>query len=97
MLAALQNWERLAWLCAAAVLFGLIGHFFVFGLLRGLVKRIKSTLDDSFVKYCFRPLLWIIILIIIRLVSKLTAFQTQVSDFLNTFWACCLSDWSHGY
>jgi len=48
MLAALQNWERLAWLCAVAVLVGLIGHFFVFGLLRGLVKRIKSTLDDSF-------------------------------------------------
>ena len=83
MLATLQNWERLAWLCGAAVLVGLVGHYFVFGLLRGLVKRIKSNLDDSFVKYCFRPLLWIIILIIIRLVSKLTAFQTQVTDFLN--------------
>jgi small-conductance mechanosensitive channel len=83
MLAALQNWERLAWLCAAAVFVGLVGHFLVFAMLWGLVKRIKSTLDDSFVRYCFRPLLWIVILIVVRLISKLTAFQTQVTDFLN--------------
>jgi len=83
MLANLQNWERLAWLCGTAVLVGFVGHLLVFRLLLRLTKRTKSIVDDSFLKYCFRPLLWIIILIIIRLVSKLTAFQTQVSDFLN--------------
>jgi len=79
MLATLQNWERLAWLCGAAVLVGLVGHFLVFELLLNLTKRTKN----SFVKYCYRPLQWIIILIIIRLLSKLTAFQTQLPDFLN--------------
>ena len=83
MLATLQNWERLACLCGAAVLVGLVGHFLVFEMLLNLTKRTKSIVDNSFVKYCYRPLQWIIILIIIRLLSKLTAFQTQVPDFIN--------------
>lgn len=83
MLATLQNWERLACLCGAAVLVGLVGHFWVFELLLKLTKRTKSIIDNSFVKHCYRPLQWIIILIIIRLLSKLTTFQTQVPDFIN--------------
>jgi small-conductance mechanosensitive channel len=83
MLAILQNWERLAWLWGVAVLVGIVGHYFVFRLLLGLAKRTKSIVDESFVNRCYRPLQWIIILIIVRLVSKLTAFQTEIPDFLN--------------
>jgi len=83
MLAALQNWERLALLWGAAILVGIIGHYFIFGLLLGLVKRTKNIVDNSFVNYCYRPLQWIIILIIVQLLMKLTAFQTQLPDLLN--------------
>ena len=83
MLAILQNWERLALLWGAAVLVGLIGHYYVSGLLLRLVKRTKSVVDNSFVNYCYRPLQWIIILIIVQLLMKLPAFQTQLPDLLN--------------
>jgi len=83
MLAALQNWERLALLWGAAILVGITGHYFIFGLLLGLVKRTKNIVDNSFVNYCYRPLQWIIILIIVQLLMKLTAFQTQLPDLLN--------------
>ncbi|MHC4387328.1 MAG: mechanosensitive ion channel family protein [Planctomycetota bacterium] len=67
MLALLQNWEKLTWLCGICVLLGLAGHFFVFHFLRNLAKRSKGVLDDSTVKHCYRPLQWTVILLVIHL------------------------------
>ena len=83
MLATMQNWQMLAWLLGVAVLVGLLGHYLGFRLMLRIVKRTKSTVDNSFVNYCYRPLQWIIIFIIVRLSLKLTAFQTLIPDFLN--------------
>ena len=83
MFASLQNWERLALLFGVAGLVGLAGHLLLYRILLKISKSTKIHLDNNFIKFCYRPLQWIIILIIVRLLSKLTAFQTQVPDFLS--------------
>ncbi|MHC4616486.1 MAG: mechanosensitive ion channel family protein [Planctomycetota bacterium] len=61
-----QEWTRGAWFIAIVLVAGLIGHYVVFRILRGLVRRSRSVLDDSLVNRCYRPLQWTIILIVIR-------------------------------
>ena len=83
MFASLQNWERLALLFGVMGFLGLAGHLLLYRILLKVSESTKSRLDNNFIKFCYRPLQWIIILIIVRLLSKLTAFQTQVPDFLS--------------
>lgn len=82
MFASLQDWQRLALLFGLAGVVGLVGHFFLFRLLLTISKSTKNRLDNTFIKFCYRPLQWIIVLIVVRLLSKLTIFQTQVPDFI---------------
>jgi len=83
MFASLQNWQRLALLFGAAGLIGFAGHLLLYRILLKISKSTTNNLDNTFIKFCYRPLQWIIILIIVRLLSKLTAFQTQVPDFIS--------------
>jgi len=82
MFASLENWERLALLLGAAGFVGIIGHVLLYRLLLKISKSTKSRLDNSFIRFCYRPLQWIIILVVVRLLSKLTMFETQVPDFI---------------
>jgi small-conductance mechanosensitive channel len=61
-----QEWTRGAWFIAIVLLAGLIGHYLVFRILRALVGRTKSVVDNSVVNHCYRPLQWAIILLVIR-------------------------------
>ena len=83
MLAALENWERFFLFIAAVLLVGLVGHHLVYGILRRLVKRTESTVDDSFVRRCYRPLQWIVVLLIIRLGARVPAFQGDLPELVN--------------
>jgi small-conductance mechanosensitive channel len=83
MLASLQGWKMLGLLIGAAAIVGIAGHVLVYRLLLKLTKSTKSSLDNSFIKFCYRPLQWIIILIIVRLLSKLKTFETPVPDFIS--------------
>ena len=83
MFASLQNWERLALLFGVVGFLGLAGHLLLYRILLKISESTESYLDNDFIKFCYRPLQWIIILVIVRLLSKLTAFQTQVPDFLS--------------
>jgi len=79
---SLEGWERLAILLGAAVIVGLAGHILLYRLLLFLTRKTKNSVDNAFIKFCYRPLQWIVILIIIRLLSKLTIFATEVPDFI---------------
>jgi small-conductance mechanosensitive channel len=83
ILASLEGWERLTILLGAAVIVGLAGHILLYRLLLVLTKKTKISLDNSLIRFCYRPLQWIVILIVIRLLSKLTMFKTQVPDFIT--------------
>jgi small-conductance mechanosensitive channel len=83
MLAVLENWERFFLFVAVVLLVGLIGHHLVYGILRRLVKRTESIVDDSFVRRCYRPLQWIVVLLIIRLGSRLPTFQGDLPELIN--------------
>jgi small-conductance mechanosensitive channel len=54
------------WPIAIVLAAGLIGHYVVFRILQKLVGRTKSVVDNSLVNHCYRPLLWMVILLVIR-------------------------------
>lgn len=70
----------LVWIYGIALLVGLVGHYVVFRIVRRLTKRTKVTLDNAFVTHCFRPLLWIAILLIVRVVGKAPEVKSQVIE-----------------
>jgi len=71
MLASLQQFIKIAWPIAIVLAAGLIGHYVIFSLVQKLVARTKSTVDNSLVNHCYRPLLWIIVVLVIRWVLSL--------------------------
>jgi small-conductance mechanosensitive channel len=54
------------WPIAIVMAAGLIGHYVIFRILQKLVGRTNSVVDNSLVNHCYRPLLWMIILLVIR-------------------------------
>ena len=66
MLATLQQFITVAWPVAIVLAVGIIGHYIIFRVLQKLVARTSSALDNSLINHCYRPLLWIVILIAIR-------------------------------
>jgi small-conductance mechanosensitive channel len=63
----LQMNDWTLWFLLVSVLVGVIGHSFVYRILLALTRRTKSTMDNLFVKHCYRPLQWIAVLFVIRL------------------------------
>jgi small-conductance mechanosensitive channel len=63
----LQNWKTASLLIGLPILLGLIGHFLIYRIICKVVKRTGSVVDDSFVRHCYRPLQWTIVLFVIRL------------------------------
>ncbi|UCE99040.1 MAG: mechanosensitive ion channel [Planctomycetota bacterium] len=66
MFAVSENWEGVFWLLAVSLAAGLIGHYLIFKILLKITGRTKNVLDNSLVKHCYRPLLWFVIVLIIR-------------------------------
>lgn len=81
--ASLKGGGRLALLLGAALFVGLIGHILLYRILLKITKSTKTQVDNSFIKFCYRPLQWMAILIVVRLLYKLTVFETRVSDFIT--------------
>ncbi|MDD5326514.1 MAG: mechanosensitive ion channel [Phycisphaerae bacterium] len=55
------------WFMGTLLLAGIIGHLLVYRILLAMVKHSKSVVDDLCIKYCYRPLQWIVILFVARL------------------------------
>jgi small-conductance mechanosensitive channel len=79
MLATLQQFITVAWPIAIVLAVGLIGHYLIFRILQKLVGRTKSVVDNSLVNHCYRPLLWIIILTVIRWVLPPTKENVETT------------------
>lgn len=82
MWAFLQNFKIAAWLVGVPVLLGLIGHFFLFKMIRKIVRRTGSVIDDSLVRHCYRPLQWTVVIFVIRLVLP-AALSERISAGVN--------------
>ena len=82
MLATLQAWQITACVVVIPLLAGLVGHFLVFKLLRKLAGQTKSTIDDSLIKHCYRPLQWTVIAFVIRLALPV-ALPERNLDHIN--------------
>ena len=90
MLADINIQQPLILLYGIALLVGLVGHFVVFRIVQRLTKHTKVTLDNTFVKHCFRPLQWIVILLVVRMVGKLPDMKEQVPEVAGQMLAIIL-------
>jgi small-conductance mechanosensitive channel len=63
----IENWRLMIWIVGVPVLLGVIGHFLIFKVARKIAKRIGGEVDDLIVKHCFKPLIWTIVVFVIRL------------------------------
>jgi small-conductance mechanosensitive channel len=73
-----QNIEWLVWLSAIAIVTGLVGHFVVFRLLMKIATRTRTKFDESFLRHCFAPSLWAIILLAYRWFLPLVATENYI-------------------
>jgi small-conductance mechanosensitive channel len=80
LLADISGLHPLVWLYGIALLAGAAGHYLVFRILLHLTKLTKVTFDDALVKHCYRPLQWIVILLVVRVVGKLPNIETSVPE-----------------
>lgn len=82
MLILLQHWETVVWLIGIPVLVGLIGHFVIFKILQKLTRRTENVVDSSLVTHCYRPLLWTLVVIAIR-VALVAAIREEELASIN--------------
>ncbi|MBN2137647.1 MAG: mechanosensitive ion channel [Sedimentisphaerales bacterium] len=75
MLANIQNPETWIWLYAIALVIAVAGHYVVFGIILYLTGRTKTALDNLVVTHCYRPLQWIVVLLVVRVIGKLPAIK----------------------
>jgi small-conductance mechanosensitive channel len=80
ILADISEFQPLLWLYGTAFVIGVAGHYVVFRILLHLTKHTKVTLDNALVNRCYRPLQWIVILLVVRVVGKLPSFESQVPE-----------------
>jgi len=80
MLTDISNLRPLIWLYGIALLVGVAGHYVVFRILLHLTKRTRVTFDNVLVNRCYRPLQWIVILLIVRIIGKLPNVKSQVPE-----------------
>ncbi len=80
MLAGIWDLEPLIWLYGTALLVGVAGHCVVFRIILRLTKRTTVTFDNALVNHCYRPLQWIVILLIVRLVGKLPNVKSHIPE-----------------
>jgi small-conductance mechanosensitive channel len=90
----LQNWKAAAWLVGLPVFMGLIGHFLAIKVIRKIVRRTGTIMDDSLVRHCYRPLQWLVVLIVIRLALPAALpgeLPSSVSHILSLFFIATIS------
>jgi small-conductance mechanosensitive channel len=83
MFSSINNGQRLVLLLGSAALVGIIGHLLFYRLLLKLTKSTKSPIDNSFIRFCYRPLQWIAILIVVQLLLNLPVFKEQIPEFIT--------------
>ncbi len=88
MLAIALETEKLLWLFGIAAATGLLGHYAVYPLLLKATKHTKSNADNVFIRRCYRPLQWTVLIVVVRIVLKLPyiadSFKKTMPDGSST-------------
>jgi len=77
MLATIVSYQHLAWPVGGALVAGLLGHLLVYPILKAATARTKTQIDGSFVRHCYAPGQWIVILIGLRMALNLPRYQAE--------------------
>ena len=83
MLADISSLKPVMLLYGTALVVGLVGHFVVFRILLRLTKHTRVTFDNALVNHCYRPIQWIIIVLVVRVVRKLPNVEKKVPEVVE--------------
>jgi small-conductance mechanosensitive channel len=81
--AQMNDWA--IWLSAALVLAGVIGHLFIYRILLALSGRTKGVIDNVCIKHCYRPLQWIVVLLVLRLIVPVALSEKYLAAAKHIF------------
>lgn len=71
----------LIWLYGTGLLVGLAGHYIVFRVLLGITGRTETRFDNLVIRHCYRPVQWIVILLVLRITGTLPDVEDEVPEF----------------
>jgi len=80
MLAGVPPLPPLIWLYGTALLVGITGHYVGFKIVRHLTEHTKVTFDNALVNHCYRPLQWIVIVLVVRVVGRLPSLESRIPE-----------------
>ena len=75
----IQNWRVSIWVIGIPLLAGIVGHFFVYGLIRKITQKSHNKIDDSLARHLYKPLQWLLIAFIIYLGLGFLRCKTFIS------------------
>lgn len=77
--------DNVIWYYIGAFALGLFGHFVLYKILWLKTRYTKTPIDNLFVKHCFRPLLWLIIIIAVRFILPVIHDDYEMAVERNFF------------
>ena len=83
MLADISSLQPLLWLYGIALVVGFTGHYVFYRILLRLTRSTAVAMDNALVKRCYRPLQWIVILIIVRIVGRAPGIKSNTPEVLE--------------
>ncbi|MBN1974588.1 MAG: mechanosensitive ion channel [Sedimentisphaerales bacterium] len=66
MMVLIQYWKISIWVFGLPLLAGLIGSIFLYQFLLKYAQKSENKIDNSLIRHCFKPLVWLIVFFIIR-------------------------------
>jgi small-conductance mechanosensitive channel len=79
----IEHWRLIAWLVGVPLVLGLISHFLIYRIVRKITQRTGSELDDSIVRHCYKPALWTIVVLVIRMALAAAVTEQKVPDSIS--------------
>jgi small-conductance mechanosensitive channel len=79
----IEHWRLIAWLVGVPVVLGLISRFLIYRIVRKIAQHTGSGLDDSIIRNCYKPALWIIVVLVIRMALAAAVTEKKIPDSIS--------------
>jgi small-conductance mechanosensitive channel len=93
MQAILENWEKIALafgILTVAAVVGIVAHYILFKILKGLCVYLKNLAADLFIRHCRSIMRWLFILTAVRLVLPALELPQRFADPLSQLFALAM-------
>jgi small-conductance mechanosensitive channel len=90
----IQNWTVTIWVIGLPLLVGILGHIVGYRLIRKITAWTKFFLFNALIRLCFRPVLWLVILLSIRTGLVISLGEETFQDFNHILALLIIACWA---